>query len=135
MKALTQAIYSKFTGSALDTLLGGRLYKLEAPDATPFPYAVYFPVSDLPEYPGGHTIEHLLFQFSLFSSASSSGEIEDLLTSLRALYDDCTLAITGETLIYCIRGNLMTSRDDVETPLGTVGIWHYSQEYDLQTVV
>lgn len=130
MKNLTTAIYSKFNGSALDTDIGGRLYKAEAPDGAEFPYAVYFVLSDVPEYPGGKTIEQFWIQFSLFSSAAGSTEVEDMLTHLRTLYDDCVLTITGNTPIYFMRGNFISMRDEIATAAGTIGVWHYVQEYD-----
>lgn len=127
---LTTAIFGKMTaGTDLYTDIGGRLYKGEAPEGAAFPYVVFFVVSDIPEYPGGKTIEQSLIQFSLFSATSSSLEVETMLTHLRALYDDCALTITSNTLIYFIRENLTTMRDEITTPAGTVGVWHYSQEY------
>jgi len=134
MKNLTTAIYGKLSGSSLSTDIGGRLYKGEAPQDAQFPYVVYFVVSNVPEYPGGHTIEMALIQFSLFSSAPGSTEIEDMLTHLRSLYDDVVLTITSETSIYFIRGNMVTMRDEATTPAGTVGVWHYVQEYDVMVV-
>lgn len=131
MKNLTTAIFGLMTSAtSLYTDIGGRLYKGEAPEGAEFPYIVFFVVADIPEYPGGKTIEQVLLQFSLFSSASSSIEIEDMLTHLRTLYDDCSLTITDNTLIYFIRGNLTTMRDEITTPTGTVGVWHFAQEYE-----
>ncbi len=128
---LTTAIFGKMTSAtALYVDVGGRLYKAEAPEGAEFPYCVYFVVSDLPEYPGGKTIEQVMIQFSLYSKANGSTEVETMLTDLRTLYDDCVLTITNNTQIYFIRGNLTTMRDEVITPAGTVGVWHFSQEYD-----
>lgn len=140
MKDLTTAIMTQFTDAPggvnndFYDAVGGRLFKNEAPEGAELPYAVYLVVSDVPEYPGGKTIEQVLLQFSLFSGASSSSEIEDMLTALRALYDDCALTITDNTLIYFIRGNLTEGREEITTPQGTVGVWHYAQDYDIQTV-
>lgn len=134
MKALSTAIFGKLAGSSLDTDIGGRLFKGGAPQDSSLPYVVFFIVSDVPEYPGGKTIERVLLQFSLFSSASGSTEIEDMLTHLRALYDDVVLTITGYTSIYFIRGNLTTMRDEITTADGTVGVWHYVQEYSVEIV-
>lgn len=134
MLELSKSIYGKLSGSTLETDIGGRLYKGQAPDGVQFPYAVYFIVSDYPEYPGGKTIEQVLLQFSLFSSASGSTEIEDMLTHLRTLYDDVVLTITGYTSIYFIRGNMIPTRDEITTASGTMGIWHYIQEYEIQIV-
>ena len=140
MKNLTTAIYSKFTATtegshnSLYTSIGGRMYENEAPEGADFPYCVYMVVSDVPEYPGGKTIEQTLIQFSLFSSLSSSSEIKDMLAYLQALYDDCSLTITANDLIYFIRGSLTPMRDEVTTSSGTSGVWHYAQEYDLEMV-
>ena len=130
MKNLTTGIFSKLAGSALSTSIGGRLYKGEAPEGAEMPYVVYFIVSDVPEYPGGKTIEKYWVQFSIFSSASGSTEIEDILTNLRTLYDNCTLTITGNTSIYFMRGNFTAMRDAITTAAGTEGVWHYVQEYE-----
>lgn len=129
MKNLTTAIFGKLAGSTFSTDIGGRLFKGEAPKGAEYPYAVYMIVSNTPEYPGGKTIERYLVQFSLFSAASGSTEVETMLTDLRALYDDCALTITGNTSIYFIRGNLSPMREEHTTPAGTVGVWHYVQEY------
>lgn len=133
MKPLTDAIFAKLSGSTLATLIGDRLFKGEAPAGTPFPYVVFFVVSDYPEYPGGKTIERVLLQFSIFSAASGPSEAESILSALRTLYDDVVLTITGYTSIFFIRGNLTTMRDEV-TSNGTVGVWHYAQEYEIQIV-
>lgn len=130
MKALTTAIFSKLSGSTLSADIGGRLFKHEAPEGAEYPYAVYMVVSNTPEYPGGKTIEKYLVQFSLFSAASGSTEVEDMLTHLRTLYDDCTLTIIGNTSIYFVRGNFSPMREEHTTPAGTVGVWHYMQEYN-----
>jgi hypothetical protein len=135
MKNLTTAIYGKCTSETdLYAAIGGRLYKGEVPQSAQFPHVVYFVVSDMPEYPGGKTIEQVLVQFSIYSITSSSTEVEDILTYLQSLYDDCSLTITSNTLIFFIRGNLTCMREDIETTSGTKGAWHYSQEYDVRIV-
>ncbi len=133
MKALLDAIDTKRNGSALDTSVGGRIYLDEAPEGAEFPYVVAQIISNVPEYPGGKTIEGALIQFSIFSASKDYTEITGILTNLRSLYDDCSLTITGETLIYFIRGNLTTMVEEV-TNAGTVGVKHYAQEYELSTV-
>lgn len=138
MKNLTTAIKGKCaSGTDLYSDIGGRLYKRKAPQGIAFPYVTFFVVTDNPEYPGNKTIEWVLVQFSIFSNASGSTEAEDILTHLRALYDDCSLTITSNTLIYFIRGNftdISDNSDGIETISGTVGIWHYVQEYHIGIV-
>lgn len=135
MKALSEAIYTKTAGSALSTALGGRIYKGRAPDGTEYPYAVYLLVSDVPDPTFTESLENVLIQWSLFSSASSSGEIEDLFTNLKTLFDDCSLTITGETLLWCQRANSTLMVEDHTTPDGTVDVWHYAVDYDLKIQV
>ena len=132
---LTTAVFGKMT-SATDLYadIGGRLRKGEAQQGDEMPYVVFSVIGDMPQYPGGHTLEDVLLQFSLFSEASGSTEIENMLTHLRSLYDDCTLTITSNTLIYFIRGNFTALRDEVISDQGTVGIWHYVQEYDVMAL-
>jgi len=140
MKNLDTAIYSKFTATvegshnSLYTSIGGRMYKNKAPEGAAFPYCVYMDVSNTPIYPGGKTIEQTLIQFSLFSILSSSSEIEDMLIYLWALYDDCSLTITDNDLIYFIRGHKEEMNEEVTTTSGTSSAWHYAQEYDLEMV-
>ena len=138
MKNLTTAIFEKMTpATTLYSDIGGRLYKKKAPQGAEFPYVTFFVVTDVPEYPSNKTIEWVLVQFSIFSSASGTTEAEDILTHLRSLYDDCTLSITNNTLIYFIRGNFIDLSDDsegIETISGTTGVWHYMQEYNISMV-
>ncbi|HSW62172.1 MAG TPA: DUF3168 domain-containing protein [Dissulfurispiraceae bacterium] len=133
MKALTTSIYGKLAGSSLDTLIGGRMFKGRAPENTEFPYAVYFVVSDVPDLTFTEHFEDVLLQFSLFSSTSSTTEIEDMYTALKSLYDECALTITGATLVWMKRANTQFMVEDVETPDGTSQIYHYAVDYDIKT--
>ena len=142
---LSAAIMTKFTAAPggvnndLYNYIGGRMYdEDEAPQDADLPYVTFMSVSSVPEYPGGKTIEDDLLQFSLFSASVNevSKEIKYMLKYLRALYDDCILAITGETPIFFIRRNAGSLGTDKEatTKTGTTGIKGYFQEYETQTV-
>ncbi len=134
MNNLLQAISTKISGSALYNDVAGRIYLDEYPTSeqpATYPYIIYFLVSDVPEYPGGKTIEEVMIQFSIFSASESAVEITGLLADLRTLFDDCSLTITSNTLIYFIRGNLTTIVDEITTVSGTSTVKHYSQEYDV----
>lgn len=133
MKAVTTAIFSKFSGSALDTAIGGRLYKGQAPEGAEFPYAVYGLVSDIPDVAFSLHGEESRWQFDLFSAASSSGEVEDLYTYLKALYDECDLTITSQTHIWMRRENAILMVEDYVTPAGTQKVWHYAVDYMILT--
>lgn len=134
MRNLTTAIMTKLSGSALDTAIGGRLYDTEAPQGAEYPYVVYLIVSDVADPVFAQGGEDVLLQFSIFSSASSSGEVKDLYANLKTLYDDCALTITGNTLIWFKResaGPVIV--EDHTTPAGTQRVWHLPVEYRIMT--
>lgn len=133
MKNLTTAIFGKFSGSLLETDIGGRLFKGRAPDGAAYPYAVFLLVSDVPEKTFSEDFENVLVQFSLFSSASSSGEVEDMFTHLKTLYDEQPMTITGSTLVWMKRVNATLTVEDHTTPDGTVEVWAYHVDYEIKT--
>lgn len=135
MKALTTAIYAKASGSAFSTAIGGRLYKGRAPDGAVYPYVVYMVISETPDPTFSDDLENVLVQFSIFSSASSSGEAEDIYALLCALYDNCALTITGETMIYMQRQVATPMVEDHVTVSGTLEVWHYAVDYAVLTRV
>lgn len=122
-KVLT-GIFTKFTGSALSTALGGRMYSRFAPQGTAFPYAVV----DVPTSVHGgmfvEDIEDLDVLFNLFSQSKSETEITGLLNNLITLYDDCTLTVTGYTHLFMER-DITRSLSDPE-----YGIRQYSVIYN-----
>jgi len=130
MKNFTKALYTKAGSSAFMTSIGNRLFENEAPDGAAFPYCVYQIVSDVKEWEFTERFRDILVQFSIFSTASGSTEIKDIYTNLIALYDECSFSITSNTLVWMWRNNLTTMRDEVTTPIGTLGVWHYSVDFD-----
>ena len=127
---LTKAIWSELSGSALSARIQDRLFEGIAEQGAPYPYVVYNVENNIPEYPGGKTIEKYSIQFSIFSSSSSSTEAKNILTDLWTLYDDKVFLITGSTPIYFIRGILFPQTEVVTTPSGTINVFHYAQDYD-----
>jgi hypothetical protein len=104
---------SKISGSALSTDVGGRIYLDNAPeDAAEFPYIVFFIVSGTPDKTFTENFTDILIQFSLFSDSSSVAEIADMYADLKALFDECTLSITGSTLVWMVETNLTTMVED-----------------------
>ncbi len=133
MKALATAIFAKLSGSALDTAIGGRLFMRLAPDGTDYPYAVYLVVSAVPDDTFAKNGEEVLVQFSVFSVASSPGEIQDIVTNLRALYDDCILTITGNVLVWMKWEQTTSAIEEYATPDGTTTVWAYHVDYRVLT--
>ena len=133
MKILTTALYGKFAGSTLETAVNGRLFKGRAPEGAEYPYVVFFLVSDTPDWTFKNSFEYALVQFSLFSSASSSGEVEDMYTYLKTLYDDCSLTLAGSVLTWMKRQQATLTVEDHTTAAGTTEVWHYAVDYDILT--
>ena len=132
MKKLSEGIYTLFTGSAFATDVGNRLFKGQAPDGSDFPYSVYLFISDVPEYTFSEAYENVMVQFSIFSSAASSAEIEDALTHLKSLYDDCALSVTGYATVWMRRtGGTLPGKEEHTTPAGTQNIWIAHVEYEV----
>lgn len=130
MKNFTTALYTKAANSAFMTSIGNRMYENEAPEGAEFPYCVYMVVSDVKEWEFTERFRDILVQFSIFSTASGSTEIKDIYTNLLTLYDECTFKPTGNTLVWMWRNNTTTMRDEVTTPAGTLGVWHYAVDFD-----
>ena len=135
MKNLTTAIYGKLSGSALAAHIGTRMYKGRAPEEAAYPYIVYTIVSDVPNLTFSEDFEDVIIQFSLFSSTSSSTEVEDIYTDLKTLFDECTMSITSETLVWMIRQNTTQMVEDHTTRDGLIQVWHYAVDYYLMVKV
>ena len=134
MLNLTKAIYAKLAGSALASDIGGRLHKGRAPEGTEYPYVVYMVISDVPEKTFTEDFENVVIQFSLFSATqSSSNEVETMFADLKTLYDECSLTITGSTLLRMKRAiaTLMVEDHTLPPPHGTVEVWHNAVDYEV----
>lgn len=103
MKPLFTGIFTKFTAlpaNSFYTALSGRLYSRWAPQNTAFPYAVVDIVSGIGDWNFTNDFDDIDLQISLFSRSTSETEIGNLLTYLRALYDDTALTVTGYTHLF-----------------------------------
>jgi hypothetical protein len=133
VKNLATAIFSKISGSAFETSIGGRLYQGAVPKGQnpQWPYSVFFGVSDVPADTFTEKLEDVYVQFSVFSSGASTGEAHDTVANLRALFDDATLSITGNVHLMMQRvGGDPTPRpvfDDTESGEGQY--WQMDTEY------
>jgi len=132
MKNLTTAIYSKLSGSNLSTAIGSRMYKGRAPHEATYPYVVFFVVTNSPEKTFSEDYENTVLQFSIFSTASGTTEIENIYTYLKALYDECSLSITGATLVWMKRNYAAFITEEHTTTAGTIQVWAYHVEYSIK---
>ena len=130
----TTAFYSRFTASSnFYNAMSGRLFEDQAPDGTPYPYAVYLIVSAPKEKTFSEEYTNIILQLSIFSSASSSSEIKLAYHYASVLFDECEFSITGSTLVWMKELNLTTIREDHTTPSGTTSVRHYAIEFDVKT--
>ena len=134
MNNLLTAIRSKATGSTLSTYVGGRIYLDEIPENVPvvYPYVTFFIVSGTPEKTFTEDHQNVLIQFSMFSTSSGATEITTMYNRLKALYDECTLTITGKTFYRMYETNLITMVDDAVAPDGsTARVKHWAADYEI----
>lgn len=129
MNNLLTAIMTKISGSAFSSDVGGRVFLDQAPPGTEFPYCVFFIVSGVPDWTFKERFEDTLIQFSLFSASSGATEITTMFTDLKAILDDCSLTITGDTPIWFRRENLTTMVDDIITGDATQAVKHWAVDY------
>ena len=133
MKNILTAIYSKFTGSDLSSYVGGRIYLDQAPESCEFPYVVYSVVSVIPDDVFAKKGKHTLIQFSLFSSNPSAVEISTMHGYLKALFDDCSMTITSNTLLWMHEVNLTTMVEDITVGEGVQSVKHWAADYEVVT--
>ena len=135
MKNILTAIYGKFTGSELSSDVGGRIFLDQAPDNCEFPYVVYSVVSVIPDDVFGKKGKQSLIQFSLFSANPSAVEITDMHTDLKALFDDCSMTITSNTLLWMHEVNLTTMVEDITVGEGAQSVKAWHADYEVITQV
>jgi len=135
MLNLTTGVYSKAAGTALMTSIGNRLYKGRAPANATYPYVVYQVVTDVPDYTFKRDYESVIVQFSIYSIASGTTEIETIYNHLRTVYDDCSLTIADATQIWMVRDNAVFQTEDHTTPSGTAQVWAYYVDYSILEIV
>lgn len=132
MKNLLTAIYSKFSGSTIFSDVGGRVFLDQAPEGTEYPYIVYSIVSDVADWQFVENFEDVVIQFSLFSSSESATEISTMYADLKTLFDDCSLTITDNTLLYFQRDNLATFVEDITTLEANTKVKHWAVDYSIK---
>jgi len=124
MQVLFLGIWNKFNGNAALKAAITNMYFSEAIQTAVLPYIVYHKISGRPDYTFTEDMENVLIQFNIYDSNSSSATINDIYTKLTALYDYCSLTVTGWSSIYMKRelDNLTREND----------IWNYFIQYRLE---
>ena len=138
MKNLSTALDGVFTATDAGVHndfyndIQGRLFKGRAPEGIQYPYAVYTLIAVSPFRTFTEHFEDPLIQFSLFSSTSSTSEVEDMFTHLKELYDESQFDITENDLIWMRYANAQLIPDAVTTPEGTFDVWHYAVDFEIK---
>lgn len=133
MKNLLTALYTKLSGSALFNDTGGRIFTDQAPEGVDFPYVVVFIVSSVQDKTFTEVFTDTVIQFSLFSASESVLEITTMYADLKALLDDCSLSITGSTLLWCRENNLATMMEEITVGDATQQVRHWAVDYEIKT--
>lgn len=118
-------IMTKFSGSAFATAIGSRMYSRYVPQLAVFPYAVLALPITSHDWNYSDQFEEVDVQISAFSTSGNEVEINDILTKALALYDDCTLAVTGYTSVYMQRESIHALGD------GENGVRQFTILYNL----
>ena len=130
MNSLFTAIFSHFsatTDSGLYSDLSGRMYLNFAPQGVTFPYCVYSSVVDIDELDFSDEREDFTIQFDIFTENNSAIEAGQLLESLKTMFDDCSLNVTGWRHLEFSRVGVTPNNDFSTEP----AIQGYSVEYDV----
>ncbi len=135
MQNLTTAIFSKLSGSALSNDINGQLFKGRAPSNTRLPYIVFSVPSDAPQYTFTESFEGAIVLFDLYSDSISVLEISTMYADLKTLYDECSLTITGETLVWMREASVSTSVEDITTQDGIQQVKHWAVNFDVLTQI
>jgi len=97
---VAQGIATKYSGSALATLLTGGLWREKAKDDVAFPYAVFTEVDDINGATYASDVEFHRIQFTIWAQYTSAvtdaqASLDVLEASLRSLFDRAKLTITS----------------------------------------
>ena len=76
-----------------------------------------------------------MIQFSLFSANPSAVEISTMHGYLKALFDDCSLTITSNTLFWMHEVNLTTMVDEITVAEGVQSVKAWHADYEVVTQV
>lgn len=135
MNNLISALQSKFSGSALSESVGGRIYYAFA-DTNEYPRVVFHIISAPKEKTFTEVYRNTMIQVDLFSAMSAGDtQIGQMYADLSALLDECSLTITGSTLVWCKEENLVTLNEDLDEPLpdGSSGLHHWAVDYTVRS--
>jgi hypothetical protein len=136
LKNLTKAIITKAAASNFLTSISSRLRNGFAAESEDYPYCVFLlPVSSDPQSLSSFDkdYEEIRMQFSIFSKSLT--EAWTIYGYLTTLYDDCSLSITGRTLLKMERINTTMISEEHTLKDGTIKVFHIATDYLIATKV
>ena len=117
----------------MSTDVDGRIFYKEAPQNSQFPYCVYFIISGIQDKTFTEHYTNTLIQFSLFSSSEGATEIATMYKDLKALFDECSMTITSNTLVWMREQNLTTMSEEITTVDGLQKVEHWAVDFEVLT--
>lgn len=130
MNSLFRGIYDRFSATTTTGFyndVSGRMYHNVAPQESAFPYCVYFSVDDIDDLDFTDEHEDFTIQFNIFSQNNSALETGNLLESLKTMFDNCNLTVTGWNHLQFQRDNVTPNNDFGQVP----PVQGYSISYDV----
>jgi len=96
---VAEGIMAEFTGSALSTSVGGRIWRDSAPQNTTMPYIVFTSISNTQYDTYNEDLEYHHIMFYIYVNLETTGYtgLDALESALRALFDNTVLTISGWT--------------------------------------
>ena len=108
--------------------IGGRLRHVKAKQKDPYPYCVFWLVTDTNEFNFSDQNIILQYQFDLHDQNNSSASISTIQGYLEDLYDDCDLIISGWRALAMVR-DFTIPRHDILEDAPVVG---YSSQFTIE---
>ncbi len=122
------AVYNDFF-----TSINGQLFEDEAPEYAVCPYAVYSIPSARDSYTFSEEYTNAGVQLFIYSENMDTSEIKRIYRYAVDLFDECTLIITGSTLVWMKEQNLMTGLEQHITINGTKKVLVYNIDFEVLT--
>jgi hypothetical protein len=133
MDAHIQAIEDKYANSTVSDDVSGRIFFEWADDMT-LPYIVWSFPSVVPDDVFAQKGKQAIVQFSIFTALTAGkAAMTTIYNHLHALFDECSLTITGYRSASMTETNLVPTIDDITTPEGSVGVRQWNVDFDLYT--
>ena len=131
MNELFTAIWNIFIANPLEGFylaVGGRMHKYVAPQESTFPYSVFQIVGDDTDFDFTDTREEITIQFDVYSQDNSNTEAGNLIQSLKDMFDNAQLSVSGWNVISWTRQNPARPKNDFKQVTPIQG---YYVEYDI----